>query len=195
MYCVFYIVDGWSVEKLTGSMWSLCNFSSTFSTDGRSSSWCACVGGLGPFLWPLFAVVGRSWAYVDGLGARLGPMLAVLGRSWAVLGCSWGLCSRSSALLGPYVGGLRPLLGPMLALLGRSWGLHCRSWAALGPMLVVLGRSWGLCWRSWALLGWNVSQTQAGAGSQRGRWRAQNSANSSESSGSAWEPSTCLKYR
>ena len=35
MYFFFYIVDGWSVEKLTGSMYSLCTLSSTFSIDGR----------------------------------------------------------------------------------------------------------------------------------------------------------------
>ena len=43
-------------------------------------------------------MVGREalGAYVGGLGPLLGPMLAVLGRSW-------GLCWRSWAALGPYV--------------------------------------------------------------------------------------------
>ena len=36
MYFFFYIVDGWSIVKLTGSMYSLCTLSSTFSIDGRS---------------------------------------------------------------------------------------------------------------------------------------------------------------
>ena len=71
----------------------------------------------------------RSWAslgtYVGGLGPLLEPMLAVLGRSWR-------LCWRSWAALGAYVGGPGPLLGPMLAVLGCSWGLCWRSWAVLG---------------------------------------------------------------
>ena len=139
-------------------------------------SWAALgafVGGPGPLLWPLLAVLGRSWASAGGLGPLLGPMLAVLGRPWGsvggpglllgpilvVLGCSWGS-----------VGGPGPLLGPMLAVLGRSWGLCWRSWAALGPLRAVrvalgtylgdlgplLGPSWGLCWRSWAALGVHV---------------------------------------
>ena len=80
------------------------------------------MGGLRPFLWPLLAVLGRSWglcwrswaalrAYVGGLGSLLGPMLTIL------------------VPLGTYVGGLGPLLGLMLAVLGRSWGLCGRSGA------------------------------------------------------------------
>ena len=65
---------------------------------------------------------GPLGAYVGGLGPLLEPMLAVLGRSWA-------LCWRSWAALGAYVGGLGLLLGPMLAVLGRSWGLCGRSGA------------------------------------------------------------------
>ena len=98
----------------------------------------------------------RSWvafgAFVGGPGPLLGPMQAVLGadqglswRSWAALAAylrgprpSWDLCWRSWATFGAFVGGLGPLLGPMLA---------------------VLGCSWDLCWRSWALLGRNVAQT------------------------------------
>ena len=72
--------------------------------------------------------------YVGGLGPLLGPMLAVLGHSWALRWRSW-------IALRAYVGGLGPLLGPMLAVLGRSWALCWRSWAALGVMLAVLGRS------------------------------------------------------
>ena len=36
MHFIFYIVDGWSFEKLTGSIYSLCTFSSTFSIDAGS---------------------------------------------------------------------------------------------------------------------------------------------------------------
>ena len=55
-------------------------------------------------------MVGREGlgAYVGGHGPLLGPMLAVLGRSW-------GLCRRSWSLLGPMLavlGGLRPRSGP-----------------------------------------------------------------------------------
>ena len=68
-------------------------------------------------------MVGREGlgAYVGGLGPLLGPMLAVLGRSW-------GLCWRSWAALGAHVGGLGSgsgpklaVLGPMLAVLGEKW--------------------------------------------------------------------------
>ena len=87
--------------------------------------------------------------------SRAGARSAAWG---SVLSCSWVLCWRSWAALGPYVGGLVPLLG-----------LCWRSWAALGayvvgleplldPMLAVLRRSWGLSGRSGALcsrpLGW-----------------------------------------
>ena len=104
MYFVFYIVDGWSVVKLTGL---------------RVRSWAAFgtyVGGLGALLGPMLAVVGRSWALMGGLEPLLGPLCPVLG-------CSWSLCWRSWAALGTYVGGLGPLLGPMLAVFGRSWSL------------------------------------------------------------------------
>ena len=81
----------------------------------------ASVGGLGPLLGPMLAVLGALGTYVGGLGSLLGPMLAVLGRSWE-------LCWRSWAALGAHVGGL-----------GRSWGLCWRSWAALeASMLAVL---------------------------------------------------------
>ena len=40
-------------------------------------------------------------AYVGGLGPPLGPMLAVLGSPW-------GLCWRSWVALGAYMGGLGP---------------------------------------------------------------------------------------
>ena len=82
-------------------------------------SWAALgafVEGPVPLLWPLLAVLGRSWASAAGPGPLLGPMLAVLGRSW-------DLCWRSWAALGAYVGRLGPLSGPMLAILGRPWSL------------------------------------------------------------------------
>ena len=84
-------------------MFCLCIFSSTFSIDGQTRSSRAYVGGLGPLLGPVLAV--------------LGLMLAVLGPLRACVGC-----------LGAYVGGLGPLLGPMLAVLGRSEGLCRWSW-------------------------------------------------------------------
>ena len=58
-------------------------------------------------------MVGREalGAYVGGLGPLLGPMLAVLDRFW-------GLCCWSWAALGASVRGLRPLLSPLLAVLG-----------------------------------------------------------------------------
>ena len=96
---------------------------------GRSCGLCwrswvalgAYVGGLGPLLGPMFAVLGPLGTYVGSLRPLLGPMFAVLGRSWA-------LCWRSWAAL-----------GPMLAVLGRSWGLSWRSWVVLGAYMGGLG--------------------------------------------------------
>jgi len=164
MHFVFYIDDRWSVEKLTGSMYSLWTLSSTFSIDGRSWSWRACVSGLRSswgFCW-------RSWA----------PMLAILMRSrlccqsWGAPGAHaggrgllLGLCWRSWATPGAYVGGLGPLLGPILAVLGwswastavlsRSWDLSWRSCAALEG---CVGGLWPRCRRSWAAVGASVGK-------------------------------------
>ena len=63
---------------------------------GRSCGLCwrswaalgAYVGGVGPLLGPMFAVLSPLGTYVGGPGLLLGPMLAILGRSW-------GLCLRS----------------------------------------------------------------------------------------------------
>ena len=99
------------------------------------------------------------WAYVGGLGLKNSkdrPTLKMClflererdlrlgGQSWGalepmltVLGCSWGVCWRSWAALGPYVGDLGPLLGPLLAIVGRSWGLCWRSWARLGRKVAL----------------------------------------------------------
>ena len=54
------------------------------------------MGGLGPLLGPMFAVLGRLGAFVGGPGP-----------SWAR---SSGLCWRSGVALGAYVGGLGPIL-------------------------------------------------------------------------------------
>ena len=50
---------------------------------------------------------------MGGLGSFLGPLLAVLGRSWDLCGWSW-------AALGTSVGGLGPLLGPQWVVLGQD---------------------------------------------------------------------------
>jgi len=78
MFFVFYIVDGWPVEKLPGSTYSLCTLSSTFSIDGRREVDV-----------PLWVVLGRS--------------CGLYWRSWATLGAYVGgpgpLCWRSRAAL------------------------------------------------------------------------------------------------
>ena len=108
-------------------------------------SWAALgafVGGPGPLLWPLLAVLGRSWASAGGLGPSWGlcwRSWAAPGALWAVLGRSWGLSWRSWAALGAAAGGPGSLLGPILAVLGRSWALCWRSWAALGAYAGGLG--------------------------------------------------------
>ena len=95
------------------------------------------MGGLGPLLEPMWAVLGRSsalcgrsWAAlkasVGGLGQLLGPM-------WAVLGGSLGLCWRSWAVLGAYVGGLGSGSGPKLAVLGPKWSVLEAIRAKSGP--------------------------------------------------------------
>ena len=51
----------------------------------------------------LGAHVGVSWGlycYVGGLGPLLGPMLAVLGRSWGLSWRSWPLLEPPKAVLG-----------------------------------------------------------------------------------------------
>ena len=124
--------------KLTGSMFflSILSFFLVFfqlmvglQVDGPLSGVGACADSLG---------YSRGLCYAGGSGPLLGPLLAVLGRSW-------GLCSRSWAILGPllavpgrlgptlrcYVGGLGPLLGPMLAV-----------WATLGASVGGPGPSW-----------------------------------------------------
>ena len=88
------------------------------------------VGGLGPLLGPIVAVLGRSWALCGRSGAekceehgclenvfisRAGVRSAASG---VVFGCSCGLCSRSWAALSVYVVGLGLLLGPMFSILG-----------------------------------------------------------------------------
>ena len=64
MYFVFYIFDGWSIVKLTGTFFAI---------------W----GGLG-------ALLGRSWALFGPLGALLRPLGEVLGALLGALWASWG---------------------------------------------------------------------------------------------------------
>ena len=66
----------------------------------------ASVGGLGPLLGPMLAVLGRSWGLCW-------PSWAALGAYMGGLGQSLDLCWRSWAALGAYVGGLGSLWGPM----------------------------------------------------------------------------------
>ena len=64
----------------------------------------ASVGGLGPLLGPMLAVLGALGTYVGGLGPLLGPMLAVLGRHPGLCGRSWAAPETSGRRLGPLLG-------------------------------------------------------------------------------------------
>ena len=93
-------------------------------------------------------MVGREalGAYVGGLGPLLGPMLAVLG-------CSSGLCRRSWEQIRAHVGGLGSGSGPKLAVLaclgakvvglGSGSGPKLTVLACLGAKAVGLGRGSG----------------------------------------------------
>ena len=107
--------------------------------------------GPGPSGKAIISGLGCTWAALGAYAAALGPLLGLYWRSWAALGAA--------------VCGLGPLLEPMLAVLGRSWGLSWRSWPLLGPPKAVLGRDHG----EKRPKPRKVSQTRAGAGSQRGR--------------------------
>ena len=130
---------------LTGSMFCLCIFSSSFSIDGRTRR--------------SRGLCWRSWAalaaHVGGLGPLLGPMLAVLGPMLAVLGRSWGLCGRSGAAPGAHVGGLGSGSGPKLAVLGPKWSVLEAIRAKSGP-----SPSRKAIWQ--ADQGRKVAQTRAG---------------------------------
>ena len=79
-------------------------------------------------LWPRGQSGAALGAYLGGLGPLLEPVLAVLGRSWVLCWRSWAALGAYLRDLGASVGGLGPLLGSMLAVLGLCW----RSWGALG---------------------------------------------------------------
>ena len=95
MYFVFYIVDGWSVEKLTGSIYSLCTLPSTFSIDSRS--WVA----PGTYLGSLGLLLGSVLAVLGGFGPLQGPLWAVWGRSGVALGPPWAVWDGSGDAPGP----------------------------------------------------------------------------------------------
>ena len=114
MYFFFYIFDGWSIVKLTGT---ICSFFHSFFNIFDGWSIVKLTGLCGWSYVALGASVcspGPLWAYVGGLGAVLGTMLEILGlyrRSWAALGASVGGLGCSWAALGAYVGNLGPTLG------------------------------------------------------------------------------------
>ena len=110
-------------------------------------SWAAlgpCVGGLGPLLGPMLAVLGCSWCLSGRCGAEkceehgylenvLISRAGVRSAAWgSVLSRSWDLCWRSWAAFVPYDVGLGPLLGPKSAVLGSFRGPSGRSWDVLG---------------------------------------------------------------
>ena len=104
-------------------------------------------------------------AYVGGLGPLLGLMLAVLGRSW-------GLCWRSWAALKAYVGGLGSRSGPMWAVLGADQGLCGRSWLRIRAHVGGPGLLSGRLWAILAALGPSVGGLGAGSGRKVAQTRA-----------------------
>ena len=100
----------------------------------------ACLGGLGPLLEPVLAVLGRSWVLCWRSWAALGAYVGGLGLLLGLCGRSWCLSWRSWAALGAYVGGLGPLLGCMLALLGGLGLLEGPMGTVLEPKRSLLGR-------------------------------------------------------
>jgi hypothetical protein len=117
---------------------------------------CACFADKVGHIWPVFLMMGCSWAAPGLLRFSLGLLL---GCSWAapglLLGCSWG-CSWFAPACSGAVPGL---------LLGCSWDAPGLLWAAPG---LLLGRSWPaaprLVWAAlgctWAALGllWDVPE-------------------------------------
>ena len=120
-YFFFYVLDWWSDAKLTG----LCRWSWSVlgASMGGLGCWGASVGGLGPLLGPLCAVLGRSAGFcgrswvalstsVGGLGSVLGIMFSVVGRS----------CGDLGPLLGPLaVLGFLGVKSPGKAIWQRLW--------------------------------------------------------------------------
>ena len=119
-----------SMLAVLGRSWGRCGW-----------SWAALrghVGGPGPLLWPLLAILDRSWASVGGPESLLDPILAYVGGPGPLLGTMLAVLGPLSAVLGH--------LGAKSAPNPSGRGPQERSWVALGTYL-------GLCWRSWAALG------------------------------------------
>ena len=120
MYVFFYTVDGWSIVKLTGSMFFfdilLRHFRKMVDREVDGPVWVVLSRSLG-LCWQFLAARG---AYVGDLGLLLEPR-----------GRSWRLCWRSGAALGAYVGGIGPLLGRLLAVLGRLGPKNAKNIATL----------------------------------------------------------------
>ena len=119
MHFVFYIFDGWSVAKFTGSMLCLCILSLHFLL----MVGCEVYESLWVFEGRSWSLCGRSWAALVAYVGGLGPLLGLCGLSWAALGA--------------YVGGLGPLLG----LCGRSWAALGAHVSSLGLLLRLCGLS------------------------------------------------------
>ena len=101
------------ILAVLGRSWGLCGRSGAEKCEEHAYLENVCISRAGA----RSAAWGRSWAalgaYVGGLGPLLEPMLAVLGRSW-------DLCCRSWAALGAYAGGLAAMLEPKWSVLEGS---------------------------------------------------------------------------
>ena len=93
------------------------------SRDLCEGSWAALgayIGGFGPLLGPMLAVLGRSRGICGRAEVVLGPL-------WVVLGCSRGLCERSWDVIRPESGpgssgssGLKVVLSRQAGLAGLA---------------------------------------------------------------------------
>ena len=98
-----------------GHSWDLC-----------WQSWAALgvyVGGPGPLLGPMLAVLGGLGAYVGGLGLVLGPMLAVLGALGPKCGPNPEMWPKPEREQGPKGVGPSEAEGPEAPKLGRTRSL------------------------------------------------------------------------